>query len=406
MTSSNWEAGAFGRNVGAGVRALHAHRLRTALSALGVVFGVGAVICMLAIGKGAERRVLQEIRRLGVHNLHIEARPAPAEAAGSSTGLVEADGPALVAAFAPAVQGAVAVRSGDVRVRLGSTAAAAQLCGVTRDYAAYFDLELVAGRFLADLDVAGQAAVCVLSQPLAAALVPAGEVLGALVRCRGEALRVVGVVRGGAVGEASPAPLYVPLGTARRLLPRGSDPRGVSRLVVRVAPTADPHRLAPVLRSAIRRRHSGIEDFAVVVPAELIRREQRAQRVFQWVMGSLAGVSLLVGGIGIANIMFASVLERTGEIGLRRAVGARRADILIQFMFEAAAIAALGGLAGITIGLAGAFAVAHAARWPVVVTPLSMLISTGTAVATGLVAGSVPARRAAHIEAIVALHHE
>jgi putative ABC transport system permease protein len=388
------------------VRALRAHRLRTGLTALGVVFGVGAVICMLAIGKGAERRVLQEIRRLGVRNLHVEERHAAAEDTGSSAGLVEDDARALAAAFAPAVRGTAAVRSGAVRVRLGAVSAEAELAGVTPAYASFLALTPIAGRFLGDLDVTSGAAVCVLSEPLAAALTPAGEALGTWVRCRGQALRVVGVVQGGPGAADGPPPLYVPLATARQLLPRGRDPREVQRLVVRLAPDADPARLAPVLTAALLRRHSGVHDFAVVVPAELIRREQRAQQVFQWVMGSLASVSLLVGGIGIANIMFASVLERTSEIGLRRAVGARRADILTQFLFEAAAIAALGGLAGVILGLGGAFLVARIARWPVVVTPASLFISTGTAIVTGLVSGSAPARHAARVEAIVALHHE
>jgi putative ABC transport system permease protein len=189
-------------------------------------------------------------------------------------------------------------------------------------------------------------------------------------------------------------------------LPRGRDARAVQRLVVRLASGAEPAQVAPLLTTALLRRHGGVHDFAVVVPAELIRREQRAQQVFQWVMGSLASVSLLVGGIGIANIMFASVLERTSEIGLRRAVGARRTDILTQFLFEAAAIAALGGLAGIILGLGGALLVARIAHWPVVVTPVSLLLSTGTAIVTGLVSGSAPARHAARVEAIVALHHE
>jgi putative ABC transport system permease protein len=406
VRTRGWESSACGRNVGAGVRALRAHRLRTGLTALGVVFGVGAVICMLAIGKGAEQRVLQEIRRLGVRNLHVEERQPAPEESGNSTGLVEDDARALAVGFAPAVRGAVAVRSGTARVRLGAASVQAALTGVSADYASLLALQPVAGRFLADLDVANSGEVCVLSAALAAALMPAGEACGTWVRCGGHMLRVVGVVRGGPAAADGPPPLYVPLSTARQILPRGRDARAVQRLVVRLASGADPAQVAPVLTAALLRRHGGVHDFAVVVPAELIRREQRAQQVFQWVMGSLASVSLLVGGIGIANIMFASVLERTSEIGLRRAVGARRTDILTQFLFEAAAIAALGGLAGIILGLGGALLVARVAHWPMVVTPVSLLLSTGTAIVTGLVSGSVPARHAARVEAIVALHHE
>ncbi|MFQ5599630.1 MAG: ABC transporter permease [Candidatus Krumholzibacteriia bacterium] len=144
----------------------------------------------------------------------------------------------------------------------------------------------------------------------------------------------------------------------------------------------------------------------MIVPLELIRKEQRTQRIFRLVMGSIAGISLLVGGIGIMNIMFASVVERTSEIGVRRAVGARRRDILAQFLFEAGVMGGVGGLIGIVVGVCGALLVARAAGWPILITPGSILLSTGVAIATGLVSGLVPAHRATTVEAIVALHHE
>jgi putative ABC transport system permease protein len=391
------------RNIRIGAEALGAHRLRSALATLGVLFGVAAVVCMMAIGKGAERRVLAEYQRLGIHNLHIEAR-AP-DAAATRSLLSADDGRALVAELAPVVGDAAAERGADRKVWALARNADARVVGVTPEYARLLDVTLVGGRFVGDLDVARGAAICVLSEPLAAALFPARSALGEIVHVGGQALRVVGLVRATALGAGTRPVLYVPLPVAARIPPGSRDPRGAERVIVRITPGTDPAALAPVVERALVRRH-GSHDFSIVVPSELVRKAQRTQRIFQFVMGGIAAISLLVGGIGIANILFASVVERTFEIGLRRATGARRTDITAQFLFEAAAIATAGGLAGLALGIGGAFVVARAAHWPVVVTPAALGLSLGTALATGLLSGWIPARHAATVDAIVALRHE
>jgi putative ABC transport system permease protein len=393
------------RSVGAGTSALRAHRLRTALTTLGVVFGVAAVICMLAIGKGAEQRVLDELRRLGIHNLHVESRPSPSPGTASS-GLVESDAGALVGELQPYLRGAAPERTAPRKAWVRGRGADVQLCGVTPEYAAYLDLETLDGRFIAPLDASAGSGVCVLSEPLVAELLPGRRAIGAVLRCGGQALRVVGVVRAPGLAPDARPPLYVPLALSRAMLPTERDARAVERIVVRLHPAADPRALGAVIETALARRHAGARDFAVMIPSELIRKEQRTQRIFQSVMGGIAGISLLVGGIGIANILFASVVERTSEIGLRRAVGARRRDVLVQFLVEAALIGAAGGIAGIVLGAAGAIAIGHAAQWPILVTPGSIVLSAGTALATGLVSGVMPARAAAHVDPIVALRHE
>lgn len=392
------------RNVAVGVDALRAHRLRSALTTLGVVFGVAAVVCMLAIGAGAERRVLAEYRAMGLQNVHVEARAA---AAGQGLwSLSVEDAAALATELRPHVQAAGAVRGSDHKIWAGPVVADARVTGVTPNLAALLGLEVLAGRFVSDLDAQWGAAVCVLSEPLAAALFPARPAVGQVVRAGGQALRVVGVARGAGLEVTGRPPVWVPLAVVWRMAPGGAAQRAVDRAIVRLPAGTDPTALAPVIRAALARRHGGTEDFDVIVPSELLRKAQRTQRVFQLVMGSIAGISLLVGGIGIANILFASVVERTSEIGIRRAVGAHRADIVAQFLFEAAAMGVAGGTAGIVLGAAGAFIVARSAHWPVQVTPGAVLLASVTALATGLVSGYVPARRAASVDTIVALRHE
>ncbi|UCE02408.1 MAG: ABC transporter permease [Candidatus Latescibacterota bacterium] len=395
---------AFGRNVALGIEAFHAHRLRTALTTLGVVFGVGAVVCMLAIGKGAEQRVLAELRRLGVRNLHVQERRA--ERAGGSSGLVLADARALAKVLAPHVEGSAGERVHEASARVGARRADVAVTGVTPNYAGYLDLELVHGRFISQLDQERAAAVCVLSETLLPQLLPARQALGSVIRIAGHALRVVGVVRGVAIGDDARAQVFLPLSTAWRILPHQRDARELQRIVVRLSADADPSSIGRVVAASLLRRHSGTRDFSVIIPVELIRKEQRTQRIFQLVMGSIAGISLLVGGIGIANIMFASVVERTSEIGVRRAVGARRRDVLTQFLFESGVLGGAGGIVGVLFGILGAFIVTRTAGWPILVTPGSVLLATGMAIATGVVSGFVPAHRAATVNAIEALHHE
>ena len=291
-----------------GLEAFRAHRLRTALTTLGVVFGVGAVVCMLAIGKGAEQKVLAELRKLGIHNLHVQERRSEE---GASLGLVVADAHA-VRALAPHVRGSAAQRSEKAVAWVGPRNAEVLAAGVTPNYAEYLELEIVQGRFVSALDEARASPVCVISEPLLPTLLPARRALGAIVRIHGQAFRVVGVVRGvGLENEAAP-PVFMPLATAWRSLPQKRDAREIQRVVVRLAEDADPSAIGRVVAASLLRRHSGTRDFSVVIPHELIRKEQRTQRIFQLVMGSIAGISLLVGGIGRKTAGIGRPAEQSG----------------------------------------------------------------------------------------------
>jgi putative ABC transport system permease protein len=206
--------------------------------------------------------------------------------------------------------------------------------------------------------------------------------------------------------ESSATSLFVPLGTMLDKFDRDPMKSPLEQIVVRLRPDASATQTAKVLGALLDRLHGGAKDWELVVPELLLEQSRATQRIFNIVMGCIAGISLLVGGIGIMNIMLASVLEQTREIGVRRAVGALRRDIRFQFLVEAVSIALLGGLSGVVIGVGIAHAVASYASWPTVVTPLSVVIATGVSSAVGLFSGLYPAIRASRLDPIEALQHQ
>ena len=225
---------------------------------------------------------------------------------------------------------------------------------------------------------------------------------------------VVGVMAGADVSAANELEdirdtardLYLPVGAALQRLNVKPYTSELHRLIVQVDDTDRLNEAAGVLSSVIKRRHRGVEDHRIVVPAHLIRQQQSTQRIFNVVMGAIAGISLLVGGIGIMNIMLASALERTREIGLRRAVGATERDILLQFLLEAVGVSFLGGIIGVAVGLGLTAAIAVYAGWPVAIAPWSVLLAFGVSAAVGIAFGYYPARRAARLSPIESLRYE
>jgi putative ABC transport system permease protein len=211
---------------------------------------------------------------------------------------------------------------------------------------------------------------------------------------------------GGVSLASSGREIDLPVSTAIRKFDRDPLDAPLDELVVRVRRGRSPGETATLIRALLDRLHAGTSDYEIVVPEALLEQARRTQRLFNIVMGSIAGISLLVGGIGIMNIMLATVLERTREIGIRRAVGARRSDIRSQFVIESFAISAIGGAAGIVVGILLARAVASYAEWPTVITPWSLLLSTGVSLAVGLASGIFPATQAASLDPIEALRHE
>jgi putative ABC transport system permease protein len=405
----------------AALSSLGTHKLRSALTMLGMIFGVGAVIAMLSIGAGAEREALALVERLGLRNVLVRAKSlGPAEqqeVRRKSPGLSDRDGAAIAEGVPGVHRVASRVRIEPYKVMSTSRrATGVGVYGVEPVQAEISHLALAEGRFLDALDEREHGQVCILGAAVRRELFGVGPALGQLVKVDDVWLEVVGILAGdeGSGGEVfqgvalgSPAhELYLPAATAERKFERPVLQSPLDEILVNLEPGVSAALAAPPIRSLLERLHGGAADYEIVVPEALLAESRRTQRLFNLVMGCIAGISLLVGGIGIMNIMLATVLERTSEIGLRRAVGARRGDIRFQFVVEAFALSLIGGLTGIAAGLAIARTVAALAGWHTEVTPAAILLATGVAMAVGLASGLYPATRAAALDPIEALHYE
>ncbi len=401
------------------VEELWRRRLRTGLTLLGLIFGVGAIVAMQAVGEGSRREALRMVESLGLHNLIAEAVPQDEdtrrETRARSLGLSLADARALLAVVPGAERYAAEkpIRTHSVFSDTGRSDA--QASGVSADYFALSSLRVAKGRTLNADDEARLAPVAVLGHQAAADLFPGVDPLGRHVKVNHVWLEVVGVLADRDLEEAKfegvqlgleSNRIYVPLASAHarfRFEPMEDE---VDRILLRLS---SPEQLAPGARVAaavLGGRHGGEADYRLIVPQQLYRQHQKTQRIFSIVMGAIAGVSLLVGGIGIMNIMLANVLERRREIGLLRALGARQRDVIAQFLREASVICIAGALLGLLFGVLLAYAIALFAGWQVAWAPLPIVFSVLFCAVIGLAFGVYPARQAAQLDPIAALRHD
>lgn len=411
-----------------GAKTLMLHKLRSLLTMLGVVFGVGSVIAMLAVGAGANKEALERIRRLGSRNIILSTvKPAqnPAEAthpgAAFFHGLTEADLERIRESI-PGISRVLRVRHHRKEASSGTITGEYRIVGVEDGWFGMFDQRIVAGRALDARDDAQSAAVCVLTESAAASLLPGRDPLGVKVRVNRGYYEVVGLVTssgssaaGGIETPNQADDIYVPFSTSkirygnfRTSRAAGSVHRThveLDQIIVEASPDADVVAVAGAVEEVVGKFHT-LGDFAVSVPLTLQRQAEATQRTFSVVLGSIAGISLLVGGIGIMNIMLASVTERTREIGIRRAIGAKRRQIVRQFLIETVTLSLLGGAVGVAFGLAVPYLIERFSGMPTAVTFTSVILSLGISSGIGVVFGLYPAVKAANLDPIAALRHQ
>jgi putative ABC transport system permease protein len=405
-----------------GLSSLFVHKLRSLLTMLGMIFGVGAVVAMLAITAGAQKEMMSYIDLLGVNNIIIEAKEAVdrnelQERRTKSPGLTFRDFRAI-SENVPGVQALTPrKRFKPLRVLPKPAQEPPQLIGVQPEFLEINSLRMVEGRFFSADDDARSAPVCVLGESAKVNLLGFEPAVGKFVKINDTWLQVIGVLAQQATADTDVEGLEVvdrnnlvvaPLNTVMRRFEDNNSwmKDEIDGIYIKVEPNTDSIETSSVVKAILNSTHKDAGDFNVVVPAGLLEQKRRTQFTFKVVMICIAGISLLVGGIGIMNIMLATVLERTREIGIRRAIGARQADIIRQFLTEAVLISILGGLIGIAFGFTLSQVIAKAAGWSTVVTATSIGVAFGVSVGIGLLFGIYPAVQAAKLDPIEAIRYE
>ena len=396
-------------------RAMGMNRLRTALTMLGMIIGVGAVVLMLAIGQGAQSKVNASIASMG-SNLFIVVPGSTSSSGvrfgfGNAQTLTVADANAL--AQVPSVATTAPVVLGQFQLVAGNNNWRTSVFGVTADYFTVRSWDLETGDMFGDEELRTFARVAVIGQTIAANLFPDEDPLGKTIRIRNSPYTVIGMLtkKGQSLdGRDQDDGVFVPLPTARQQLMRSSFPGSVNMIMAQARTAAQMPEaeleMSQLLRIRHRLREGQEDDFSLRNMTAIAETAAVAARAMSLMLGAIASISLLVGGIGIMNIMLVSVTERTREIGIRMALGARKRDILLQFLTEAVVQSVFGGALGVALGVGGGWIVSQLAEMPVEVTALSIVVAFGFAAAIGIFFGFYPARKAALLRPVEALRYE
>jgi putative ABC transport system permease protein len=405
-----------------GLQNLLLHRLRSLLTMLGMIFGVAAVVSMLSIGAGARQKVMALIEQMGVRNLIVEAKETTEWQAHQkirkiSPGLTFQDYRTIRDDVSDIVASTPRKRLPASKTIPKSQQDAPSVYGVNPIYPQIAGLQVLEGRFFDQGDENRGAPVCVLGAAAKSSLFGASNPIDQYVKVNEQWFRVIGVASPqlSSQTEVAGVPtqdinniIYVPLNAAiLRMEDSYSDVRDeIDGIYLTLRENADMPAAAQVVRAILDSSHHAAGDFSVIVPAELLAEQRRTERLFNAVMVAIASISLLVGGIGIMNIMLASILERTREIGVRRAVGARQSDIVRQFVVEAMMISFVGGSLGIVFGFVMSRLIAWLAGWSTIVTASSILLAFAVSITVGLVFGIYPAVKAARLDPVEAIRYE
>lgn len=429
---------------------LGANRLRSFLTALGIIFGVSAVIAMLAIGKGAKEEIMNQMKLVGVNNIVIkpksqEKKDEPQQQQSSSAkkeegsknrfskGLSLADAESI-RRMLPTVSAISPEMISEQNIIYGSKSSKLKVVGIQPAFFGINNIKLGAGIIFNEREQQSGDAVCIIGSDVKRKFFISEDPLGKTIKCGDQWLKIIGVTEEKMISNATKENLgirdynldiYIPIQTSLVRFKNPSLYLGTSddgfqeqgpssniifhqldQLVIQVAETDALSASAAIVSRMLRRRHNDVLDFEITIPEQLLKQQQKTKDVFNIVLSAIAGISLLVGGIGIMNIMLASVLERTREIGIRMALGAQKSDIVMQFLFEAVLISLSGGIIGVLLGVSGAYLVDKLADIHTLISGISIVLSFLLASAVGLIFGISPARKAAQKNPIECLRHD
>ena len=426
-------------------KAILENKVRSLLTALGIIFGVAAVISMLAIGNGAKKEVLDQMKLVGVNNIVITPRLLRAEQTADednqendlakaklSSGLNLKEAAAMKEIIPTIIRVSPEVTNETI-VIYENKSIAGDFTGVTPDFFEVYSLDLIKGQLFNEKHYEYGEQVCIIGHKIKSRLFPTEEAIGKQIKCGDVWLRVIGVLKSRGIDSGDGnlgiddfnMNVYAPIQTAllrfndRSVISKSSLVSGrnnnetndnnrnqLDKIVVQVKEAEQLQATANVLQRMLERRHAGAKDFRVIVPELLLKQEQKTRNIFNIVLGAIASISLIVGGIGIMNIMLASVMERIREIGVRRAIGATQSDVILQFLTEATLISVFGGIIGIFLGLIIAFLITQLTGILTIVSVFSILISFGVSAGIGVLFGYMPAKKAALQDPVTSLRHE
>jgi putative ABC transport system permease protein len=399
-------------------RALRVNKLRSALTMLGIIIGVAAVIAMVGVGAGAQARVAEQIQSLGSNLIIVLSGSVTSSGIRLGTGsqlTISEDDAAAIAREVPLVQAAAPAVRGTAQVVYGNLNWATVIQGVTPDYFEARDWPLTDGRAINPEDVDGATKIALVGQTTALNLFGESEPLGQIIRIKKVPFTVVGVLsRKGqnSWGQDQDDVIMIPISTAKKkvLGVSQANPRSVGSISIKVRADEDMVEAEEQIRALLRQRHRlqpfQDDDFWLRNLSEVLQTQEESSRVMTYLLAAIASVSLLVGGIGIMNIMLVSVTERTREIGLRMAIGARGRDILAQFLVEAVTLSAVGGVMGVGIGVLASIIIANLAEWSTDVSVQAVALAFAFAGTIGVFFGFYPARKASRLDPIEALRYE
>lgn len=410
----------YSENIKVALQGLTDHKFRSFLTMLGIIFGVASVIAMLSIGEGAKREAIAKYQDLGVNNIIVREKDMSAAELEEvrtkfSPGLSLRDAE-VIRDIVPGVSCIAAQAEVNAEVKYASQSVKSSVIGVTPEFYDILNYQIKEGEFITPIHYDAKHKVCVLGSGIAYALFQKEAPLGKMVKIEDQWLEVVGILENKAlftetVGELAARDLntdvYVPLSMFLDRFSRGNVLASeLQQLTIQVDNSDRLMETSTLIDEIIRRHHFGNEDYGIVIPLELLKQEEKERQIYNFLLGAIAAISLIVGGIGIMNIMLATVMERTREIGIRRAIGARKSDIMGQFVTEAVVISIAGGLIGVVLGVSLSLLVSVFTDVSTYIRLYSVIIAFAFSVIVGVVFGYLPAKNAANLKPVDSIRYE